>query len=363
MKFPSLHNFRIPRRNLIFAAILLLLASLATSYYSHEVPSINSDVKALEHYVQKQQKDFNELTKDTLLMRKLVLDKESLEEFKQVAKKEYGFFLYAETLSDQGELLFWNNQKVLPSANDSSLSNGEYFQRLSNGYYVVEKKKIIVPGLSNHILAYGVIPVFYNYRTESAYLPQRFAHSETAAKKISISDVKTQYAVHSIHKKPLFFVARKAHTPELAADPITLLLRIGGLILLLSYIQFLSENITRRYGAVKGTIALALMLVTIRTLLFLFSNFFYLRQFKLFDPAVYGTNWLNRSLGDLLMNAAVFCWVSVFAWHNMGPIKKVPSFLRGKRIYVAAVLALLFLILSTFELANMVRRLVADSKI
>ena len=63
----------------------------------------------------------------------------------------------------------------------------EYFQRLANGYYVVEKKRIIVPGLSNNILACAVIPVFYNYRTESAYLPQRFAHSENAAKKIKTS--------------------------------------------------------------------------------------------------------------------------------------------------------------------------------
>lgn len=363
MKFPFLHNFRIPRRNLIFAALLLFLVSLATSYYSHEIPSINSDVRALEYYIQKQQKDFNELTRDTVLMRKLVLDKEGFGEFKEVAKKEYGFFLYAETISEQGELLFWNNQRVLPSTSDLSLTDGEYFQRLSNGYYVVEKKKIIIPGLSNHVLAYALIPVFYNYRSESAYLPKQFAHSANATKKIAISDVKTRYVIHSIHKKPLFYVARKAHTPELAADLVTLLLRVAGLILLLGYVQFLAEALTGRFGAVKATFFLALLLISIRVLLFFYSDFFYLRQFKLFDPAVYGTNWLNRSLGDLLINAAVFCWVAVFAWHHMGPIKKMPSFLRGKRIYIAAVMALFFLILSTFELANMVRSLVADSKI
>lgn len=363
MNFSFLHNLRLPRRNLIFAAILLFLVSFASSYYFHEIPSITNDVKALERYVHKQEKDFEHLIGDTLLMRKLVQEKENLTEFQQVSARNYGFFIYVETISDQGELLFWNNQRVLPSASDLSLPEGEYFQRLSNGYYVIHKKKILIPGLSNNVFAYALIPVFYNYSIESSYLPKKFAHDAGATRKIALSDVKTHYVIHSLHKKPLFYVARRAHTPVMAADPVTLILRIGGLLLLLGYVQFLAENITKKYRAVRGTIFLGLALLLIRTLLFVFSEFFYFRQFTLFDPAVYSTNWINRSLGDLLINAAMFCWIAVFAWHNMGPIKKMPAFLQGKRIYVVAVLALFFLILSTFELANIVRSLVADSKI
>ena len=102
---------------------------------------------------------------------------------------------------------------------------------------------------------------------------------------------------------------------------------------------------------------------TLRLLVYLFPSLFYLRQFELFDPGSYSTNWLNRSLGDLLINTILFCWVAVFIWYNMGPIKRNPSFLKGNKIYAAGVLALFFLILSTFEFANIVRSLVADSKI
>ena len=92
-------------------------------------------------------------------MRKLVQKKESLGEFKKIANKNYGFFLYAETLSEQGELVFWNNQNVLPTTNDLSLTEGEFFQRLSNGYYVIIKKRVQLSGMTNYVVAYALIPV------------------------------------------------------------------------------------------------------------------------------------------------------------------------------------------------------------
>ncbi len=125
----------------------------------------------------------------------------------------------------------------------------------------------------------------------------------------------------------------------------------------------MAEAIIKLYGATKGTVFLVLSLAALRFLIYFFPTFFYLRQFPLFDPGVYSSNWVNRSLGDLLINAILFCWLTVFIWFNLGPIRRTPSFLKGNRIYVAGVLALFFLILSTFELANIVRSMVADSKI
>lgn len=363
MTFSFSHISRLPRRNILLAAICLFVLSFATSYYFNEIPSINSDVSKLERYVQRQEREFDVLVQDTLLMRKLVQKQETLTEFKNISGKNFGFFLYAETLSDQHELLFWNNQRIQPGPSDLSLTEGEYFQRLSNGYYVVIKKRIKLSGMSNYVLAYALIPIFYNYSIESSYLPKQFAHDEDATKKISLSDVQTEYVIQSITNKPLFYVARRAHTTIQSSDSVTLLLRIGGLVLLLSYLQYIAVLISLRWGAVRGTLFIGFVLLLTRSLLFVFPEIFNLKQFQLFDPTVYSSNWINRSLGDLLLNAILFCWITVFAWHNMGPIKRVPHLLRGKRIYIAAVLGLFFLIISTFELANMIRSLVADSRI
>ena len=363
LNFPFLNSHRIPKRNLLFASVLLLLLSFLSFNYFHQNPSISKEVKKLQNYISRQEEDFSQLVKDSSLMRKLVQQEESLQEFKSIEVKEYGFFLYAETLSEQGELLFWNNQKVLPTTNDLSLTEGEFFQRLSNGFYVIIKKRIQLSGMSNFVLAYALIPVFYQYEVESNYLVNSFAHSSKASGKLLLSEAKTPYEIQALNKQHLFYVAQKPFTSVLVNDPVTLILRIAALILLLGYVQFMAEAITKRYGATKGAIFLAAALISIRLLIYFFPSFFHLRQFHLFDPGVYSSNWLNRSLGDLLINTILFCWVAVFVWYNMGPIKKLPSFLKGNRIYVAGILALFFLILSTFELANIVRSMVADSKI
>ena len=363
LNFPFLNSHRIPKRNLLFASAVLLLLSFLSFNYFHQNPSITKEVKKLQNYISRQEDDFNQLVKDSSLMRKLVQQQESLQEFKSIEVKEYGFFLYAETLSEQGELLFWNNQKVLPTTNDLSLTEGEFFQRLSNGFYVIIKKRIQLSGMSNFVLAYALIPVYYQYEVESNYLENSFAHNSKASRKLLLSEAKTPYEIHALNNQHLFYVAQKPFTSVLVSDPVTLILRIAALVLLLGYVQFMAEAIIKKYGATKAAIFLATALVSIRLLLYLFPSFFHLRQFSLFDPGVYSTNWLNRSLGDLLINTILFCWLAVFVWYNMGPIKKLPSFLKGNRIYVAGVLALFFLILSTFELANIVRSMVADSKI
>ena len=363
MNFSFLNSRRHLKRNLIIASGLLLLLSFLSSYYFRQNPSIGGEVKELQEYIFDQQRDFHELVNDSILMRKLVQQQESLKEFKTIAGKKYGFFLYAETLSEQEELLFWNNQNILPTVNDLSLTEGEFFQRLSNGYYVIEKKRVRLSGMSNYVVAYALIPVFYQYMVESGYLLNRFAHDPSASKKILLSEVETPHEIHTLNNQHLFYIAQKIHASVLASDPVTLLIRIVALILFLGLIQFAAESITRKFGAVKGALFLGVTLIFIRLLVYLFPSFFYLRQFQLFDPGIYSTNWLNRSLGDLLINTILFCWVAVFIWYNMGPIKRNPSFLKGNKIYAAGVLALFFLILSTFEFANIVRSLVADSKI
>ena len=363
MNFSFLNSRRHLKRNLIIASSLLLLLSFLSSYYFRQNPSIGGEVKELQEYIFDQQRDFHELVNDSILMRKLVQQQESLKEFKTIAGKKYGFFLYAETLSEQEELLFWNNQNILPTVNDLSLTEGEFFQRLSNGYYVIEKKRVRLSGMSNYVVAYALIPVFYQYMVESGYLLNRFAHDPSASKKILLSEVETPHEIHTLNNQHLFYIAQKIHASVLASDPVTLLIRIVALILFLGLIQFAAESITRKFGAVKGALFLGVTLIFIRLLVYLFPSFFYLRQFQLFDPGIYSTNWLNRSLGDLLINTILFCWVAVFIWYNMGPIKRNPSFLKGNKIYAAGVLALFFLILSTFEFANIVRSLVTNSKI
>ncbi len=364
MKFSFLNN-PLPKITLLFTAIALFLVSLFTAWYFQKKPSLDYERWMLEHYIHSQQEAIEETMADTSLIRKLVLKEESMKEFRKILDVDYGFFLFAETISGEHELLFWNNQKILPPAADFTLPDGEYFQQLANGYYVIIKKRLKVTGMSNNLVGYAMIPVLHQYYLETPYLPTRFAHDKNAIKKIYISDKPTANVIKSIHNKPLFFLERRAFTAFTITDTLTIVLRLSALIFLLVYVHFMAEDVVRKRGPKYGTVFLAIMLVICRVLLFQFPQVFSFRQFPLFDPAVYATNNVNASLGDLLINAVMFCWVVMFAWYQIGPIKRLPKFLTQKKLYVfiAGVIAVFVLIFSTFQLANVVRGMVANSQI
>jgi two-component system, NtrC family, nitrogen regulation sensor histidine kinase NtrY len=361
LKFSQFHS-HLPKRSLLIFAVGLFLLSFISAYYFQIQPSIEYQKKQLENYVQKQEKDAKLLLQDTLLMRKLVLKNESLEEFKRVEEKKFGFFLFAETISDNQSLLFWNNQKILPPDADFNLQDGEYFQHLTNGYYVVIKRTLQLPGMSNNIVAYALIPVLNQYYLPTDYLPTRFVHDEDAAKKISLSESATPSAVHSLDGEVLFYIKRVAHTNVSITNTLTLILRLSSLVFLLVYVHLMAESIVKRKRTLQGILFLAVLLIVFRIVLYVFPAIFSFRQFELFNPLIYASNFINRSLGDLLLNSIILCWIVLFAWYNIGP-GRTPFFLKGNRVYVAGTLAVFVLILSTFQLANVVRGLVANSKI
>ena len=156
-------NSYFPRRSLLLFATGLFLLSFVSAYYFKVQPSVNYQQRLLQRYLEKQEKDAGKFLQDSNMLRKLVLKNESLEEFEKIAAKEYGVFLFAETISDNQDLLFWNNQKILPPKVDFDLTDGEYFQKLDNGYYVVIKKTLRFTNMSNNIIAYVLVPIFNEY--------------------------------------------------------------------------------------------------------------------------------------------------------------------------------------------------------
>ena len=188
MKLSVLHS-RLPKRSLLFIAVGLFLLSFISAWYFKVQPSVQHQQKLLQQYVNKQLKDAKRLLQDSTLMRKLVLKTESLEELEEISKKDFGLFLFAETISDNQDLLFWNNQKILPPNADFTLADGYYFQHLENGHYVVNKRTLRFSGMSNNIIAYVLVPVLSQFYVETDYLVTSFVHNEDAINKISITNI------------------------------------------------------------------------------------------------------------------------------------------------------------------------------
>lgn len=362
MNLFRLHSY-LPARSLLFFAAGLFALSFVSAWYFKVQPSVNSQQKLLQKSIQSQEKNARQLLQDTTLMRKLVLRSESLEEFKKVENKEYGIFLFAETIYDNQELLFWNNQKILPPTADFNLKDGNYFQQLANGYYVVIKNTLRFSGMSNNIIAYVLIPVLSQYYVETNYLEKSFVHDEDAVNKISISPSPTNYAITSLNGQTLFYIRGVTHANVVTTDTLTIALRLAALLFLFLYIHLFAESITKKRRALYGIAFLSFSFIILRFLLYHFEEFFSLRQLSIFDPTIYAANNFNSSLGNLLINAILFCWIVVFAWYNTGPQQKLPSFLSGWKLYAGGVITVFILIFSTFQFANVVRSLVADSRV
>lgn len=361
MKLSRLHS-RLPKRSLLFIAVGLFLLSFLSAWYFKVQPSVQHQQKLLQHHVNKQLKSAKHLLQDSVLMRKLVLKTESLKELEKICKEEFGLFLFAETISDNQDLLFWNNQKILPPVADFNLEDGYLFQHLDNGYYVVNKTTLRFSDMSNNIIAYVLVPVLSQFYVETDYLVTSFVHNDEAINKISITDT-SNYPIKSIDGNKLFYIKEVSHPNVTTTDLLTIVLRITALIFLFIYSSLFAESISRKTRPLYGIAFLILAFVVFRLLMYRAEDFFSLRQFGLFDPAIYAVNNINSSLGDLLINAILLCWLVLFTWYSIPPEQKTPVFLKGSILYIAGFAAIFILIFFTFQFANTVQSLVANSKV
>lgn len=361
MKLARIHS-HLPRRSLLFFALGLFALSFVSQFFFRSKPSVETEQVLLQQYLAGQQKQARALVNDSLLMRKLVQQSYTLEELEKVTSKNFGFFLYAETISESPALLFWNTQKIIPPAAEFSLPDGIYFRKLLNGYYVLEKSAIKLSGMSNNVIVYVLIPVLHQYSVKSPYLPTQFAHNASAHEKIALGTPGKDPTIE-LNGKPVFAIKGITHGMAPATDLVTVFLRLAAFILLLVYAQLFAESIRRKKSSELAVAVLAVILLVARSLVFFFPALFSFRQFDLFDPSVYASSFLNRSLGDLLINAIFLCWVVLFAWHGFGPVKQLPSFFNRSKKYGAGVVAVFLLVFFTFQFATVVHQLVVNSKI
>jgi signal transduction histidine kinase len=358
---PLLRNNFFWKLGLLITAIVLFALSYIFNTIYTDTSSVVAERRYAEEYLQNKQQDFNEFLSDTSLVLKLISHTESEKEFKSVIEHQYGIFLY--TVSNTGLLSmnFWSSQLILPPAETYASWDMENYMELANGRYLVVKKNLLYNGQT--IVAYAMIPVQSDFFLDTEYLPKHFFFSNTADRRVVIAKTETPFPVTSLTGKTLFYLDKKATDAVPYNSRLTLLLRLGGIIFLLLFIHSLAESLVRRKRVWAGIAFLGLTLLAIRIATYLFPSILNLRQFELFDPTIYGSNIIQRSLGDLLFNSVFFCWFVLFAWAKVQHVEvignRLPLWLR----WIVGVTALCLLIYSTFILSSVIRSIVADSKI
>lgn len=342
---------------LLILAAGLVFSSLVIDTFWGGISSLDAVHQKIEKKIQAQEKDFDQLMNDSALMGQMNENPFAETVLQPLTAKPY--FIYRYFINDIGlhPILFWNTQTVLPGDDIITANKSNGFVKLDNGYYVWRKKA------TANSITMALLPVKWNYFVTNKYLVNSFVAGNKIEDNYDIAPDKAGVPVKSISGNTLFYLAKKPGNIVTDNNLLVVCLRIIAVLLVLLFIHLLATEIAARKGIVKALYFFIPVLLVLRILSYHYPFPLNLRQFRLFDPQIYGSSFVLPSLGDLLINAVLFTWAVLFIHNRVHEehIKLPVLKPRFKWLMLALVCALLLAL--TFSAGHILRSLVADSQI
>lgn len=344
---------------ILAAAWLFTIAFIIVNYWSNTT-SVSYLRSSIESYLQQQEKDFESSIKDTALIQRLAQQRYSAQELETVVKKPYHLFLYKPDDFGSVSLVFWNSQQVFPDGNLLNDTQKNKLVRLTNGKYEFISREVNMAN-GKRVLAVALIPIRKEYFIQINNLKKEFVHFPDAEKIISISSTSTAYPIKSISGATLFYLQPKHGKIHTELNWLSLTLIITGVIFLLLFIYNFALYIGESSSYINGILVFTGFIVLIRAFTYIFPVIG-LRQYDLFDPILYSSGFVLSSLGDLLINSLLACWIILF-------IKRVTenkTFAPLKNTYwrwPVLIITCLLTVTVTFALSGVVQSLISDARI
>lgn len=341
---------------LLIAAWLVTLSFIVDNYWSANA-SVYTVEKKISNYIQRQEKDFEKLSTDTSFINKVVSGKYKESYLDDIASKKYFVFVYSPDSLGHEELVFWNTQQVLPFPSLLYETQNAGFLQLENGYYVWRRQVI------NNVKVIGLIPVKWNYIISTDYLKNGFVNDESLSLNYDLSINADQgVAVKSVDGNTLFYLFEIAGEPNYRNNFLSVILRLSAALIVLLFVHLAASFYASR-NLWSGILFFLVIVTGLRVLSYYYAVPLNFRQFELFDPAIYGSSFILRSLGDLLINGLLFVWLVLFVrdkFHDKAFLFHFRySFM--KWLFLALITALLLIV--TYQASYIIRSLVADSQI
>jgi len=341
---------------LLIAAWLVTFSFIVDNYWSANA-SVGNVVKRITEYIHTQEKSFRHIADDTTEISKILSRSYDEKFLRKYMEKPFFFFVFKSGNRGTEDLVFWNTQKVQPFPSLLYESGNEGFIKLGNGYYVWSK--IVDHGYK----LIALIPIKWDYYISTDYLRNEFSIDPSLSLNYDIS-YKTNRGVQikSLDGIPLFNLYEIVGQSNYNNNTLSVLLRVFAILLVLFYIQLCASFLILR-NTWLGITFFILFVGGLRLISYFYPIPMNLRQFELFDPVIYGSGKVLRSLGDLFINSLLFVWFVTFIRYHFQrkhigmPVRKP----LGKWVLLAVISAALLLI--TFVGSHIVRTLVADSKV
>ena len=369
----------------LLAAISLFTLAYILNRYVTDVTSPRYFARLIQNRIQKLEKDFQQTTSDTSLMGSLVDQTYNDPTLQQLLdnKKGYGLYIYDETdmaIDVPPALLFWNTQRILPTKQSPEDSIGSRMERLSNGLYIredstssklerlsnglyVHTSRVLLMRNDRRLVADALIPVMrkWKFNVETENLQKEFVGLKNATRQVDISNSVTDFPVKSISGEVLFYLQQNTMFGK-PHNIWVIFCVIAGFSFLFLFLHQLADYVCRIYGNWYGFSLLAGTVGAMRLIVYGFPDILALRQFELFDPAIYGSSIVLSSLGDLLINALLLCWVIIFINRRIN-IAAIRQYREPWQNWLALTASIGVLVAITFMFAAILQTMVSDAKI
>jgi signal transduction histidine kinase len=346
----------------MLAALAMFLTGYFLNIYFGSEASVRGLRNSIQSFLHEREKDFEKLTSDSVFLARLADQQYTEKELDKLVEKKYGFFIYEpDSVLKQGDLRFWNDQRILPPAALLADPDGTSFVQLSNGQYEFIKKRVEGPD-DRQLVIIGLLPLRWQYYISTTNLTPEFADEPAAEERVDLTLAPTDLPVKDSKGSILFYLKTKPgyHAPSHYWEiPLIILL---GVLLVLVLVHNIAHTIRERWGAAWGVGFLCLVILLLRGIVYTDPGILNLRQFELFDPTIYSSSVILKSLGDLVINAFLFCWIILFIKRELSEYT-IPQSVHKWKNWLWISLGLAFLVISTFEFANIVQSLVTDAKI
>ncbi len=340
---------------LLFTSLLLLAISIFTGKAPSPQSLTQSYTKKLQLQIKESENEFKKIIQRADAVSVLTATSKDRTFSENLNNNKQYLFVY-KNVKGFTQLTWWNTQNILPDINIVKDKENSFFRKLVNGYYFIQKNSFG----DNIILS--LTPVKWQYSIASNYLENSFLTDPAMGVNFEISSQKNELQVSNA-KGAFLFSLQNINPGEQSNSITTIWLRIFSLIPLLIFLHFTSLQFLEKRGFVYAVTFLCLSLLFLRILSYYFFNILQLRSFELFDPSIYGSSLILRSLGDLLINALLFFWVISFIKNHISKVSFYKKDITEAKKWIVLTTAVFAVLLITYTAAEVIKSMVADSQI
>lgn len=350
-------RFLIRNTNFLLAAAWFVTLSFIVDNYWSANASIRSVQNKISTYIHEQEKDIEKLVTDKKTIPTIISGNYTADYLKKITNKKYFIFIYANDSIGFESLIYWNTQQVIPYPSLLYESRQTGFAKMGNGYYVWKRY------ITGNVKILALIPVKWDYIISTQYLKNEFVNDPSLSLNYDITTSKEQgVEVSSVDGSQLFNLFQRFTNTGYKNNLISVLLRILSALMFLWFLSLWASYLASKKLWI-GILFFLLAVAGLRVLSYYYPIPLNFRQFELFDPTVYGSGYILRSLGDLLINALLFIWFALFVRHLLQEKNVVLRLKYGFSKWILLILVTLVLLLGTYAGSFIIRSMVADSQI